>query len=126
MLGLLGLVIAIEEERLVKSILALLCVWALLLAILFLRAGFLFFVGLRFGVFVGGLRVLRLGNGFIVRLRAVPIVADDFVLVAKGLLLRLQQLQVGRGCLRNFVVVFDLKLVWHRYILFWIIKQDKQ
>jgi hypothetical protein len=110
-LALLGVWLAVEEEGLVESVLALLGVRSLLLAVLFLRARFLFFVGVRLGVLVRGLRVLRLRDGFVVRLRAVPVVADDLVLVPEGLLLRLQQLQVGRRRLRDLVVVFDLELV---------------
>lgn len=47
------------------------------------------------------------------RLGAIAIVADDFVLIAEGLLLGLEQLQVGRGRLGDLVVVFNLEFVGH-------------
>lgn len=45
------------------------------------------------------------------QLGAVAVVADDLVLVAEGLLLRLKQLQVGRCGLRDLVVVLHLEFI---------------
>ena len=44
------------------------------------------------------------------------VVADDFVFVAKDFLLGLEQLQVGRGGLWDFMVVFNFELVRHSII----------
>lgn len=74
----------------------------------FLGFRFLFFVGLGFGGFVGGLgvadgAVVGLGDGFVV--------TAEFVFVAVDLLLGLQQLEVGRVGLRQFVVVLDFEFI---------------
>lgn len=106
--------IPIEKERLVEPIISLLGVRPLLLTILFLRSLLVLLVRLRLGMLMRRLRILR--DGFIMQLRSILLIlliADDLVLVAEDLLLGLQQLQIGRGGLRDLVVIFDLEFVGH-------------
>lgn len=109
--------ISIEKERLMKSIIPLFSMRSLLLTILLLRPLFVLLMRLRLGVLMRRLRILR--DGLIMYLRSILLilvilfVADDFILVAKDLLLGLKQLQVGRGGLRDLVVIFDLEFVGH-------------
>jgi hypothetical protein len=99
--ALFGLVdIAVEEKGLMESLLGLLGVGTLLPAVLLLRFGFLFFVRLGFGVFVGGVGLgLRVTDGFVMG-RDGLVATDQFVFVAEYFLFGLEELEVGGSSLR--------------------------
>lgn len=73
-----------------------------------MRFGFLFFVGLCFGLFIGGLSV---PDGAVVSLRYGFFVADEFVLIAIDFLLGFEELEVGGVGLGQFVVVLDFEFI---------------
>ncbi len=74
-----------------KPVFDLLCMRPLFSTVLFLCLGFLFFMGLRFGVFVGGLRG-RLVDRSVVTLRVGLLVANKLVFIAVDFLFGFDEL----------------------------------
>lgn len=87
-LPLLLVVLPIQKERFVESLLGLLSLRPLFPAILFLGLGFFLLVGLCFRMFMGGLGV-GMSDGLVV---GDFIISNKLIFVAEDLLLGLQEL----------------------------------